>query len=229
MNTQKSYLNYLSLARLFAIYWVVLIQHNFAPFHPDWNWIGNGEYYTQFAPLQPFTDLISMLTMPLCFFISGFVTKNSGVLSRRNEWKLYMWKKMQRLLLPCCFFGIVLQSFMQGRVGIESLMGLHHLWFIFYLFIFSIIAWWTMRKCNLRYIVLSFIVASLSYLAAKVLNIGMLYSLSIYYIWFILGLVVSHYKKRIQPYIKYTPYIYFSSLFTFTGMQYFNINSCVGG
>ena len=41
---KKNHLDYLSFARVFAIYWVVLIQHNFAPFHPDWGWVDCSGY-----------------------------------------------------------------------------------------------------------------------------------------------------------------------------------------
>lgn len=64
---KKNHLDYLSFARVFAIYWVVLIQHNFAPFHPDWGWVDCSGYPSYFDQLSPFTQLITLLSMPLCF------------------------------------------------------------------------------------------------------------------------------------------------------------------
>ena len=45
MEKLKKYRADMALGRIFAIYWVVLIQHNFAPYHPDWAWVGNGQYF----------------------------------------------------------------------------------------------------------------------------------------------------------------------------------------
>lgn len=56
----------MALGRILAIYWVVLIQHNFAPYHPDWAWVGNGQYFI-FDRVLDFTSYITLLTMPLCF------------------------------------------------------------------------------------------------------------------------------------------------------------------
>lgn len=62
----KKYRADMALGRILAIYWVVLIQHNFAPYHPDWAWVGNGQYFI-FDRVLDFTSYITLLTMPLCF------------------------------------------------------------------------------------------------------------------------------------------------------------------
>ena len=71
-NSNKKHLTELSLAIIFAIYWVVLIQHNFAPYHESWGWVGHGEYYS-WVGLGFVTKYITIATMPLCFFISGYI------------------------------------------------------------------------------------------------------------------------------------------------------------
>ena len=56
----------MALGRILAIYWVVLIQHNFAPYHPDWAWVGNGQYF--------------IFDRVLDFYIIYYITDNAFML-----------------------------------------------------------------------------------------------------------------------------------------------------
>lgn len=208
MSTQNKYLNYLSSARLFAIYWVVLIQHNFAPFHPSWGWIGDGEIDV-YIPLKYLFRFVTYITMPLCFFVSGFLAHNTNSLVNRKKWKDYFWKRIVRLLFPCWIFGVICQLLMYGKVSVDAFTGIHHLWFIYFLFIISSLAWFTMRKNNYKYVGLSFLFAFILIVLSKIYCNYKLYELGIYFIWFILGYIISLYRDYIRAYICYIPIFYF--------------------
>ena len=109
MEKLKKYRADMALGRIFAIYWVVLIQHNFAPYHPDWAWVGNGQYFI-FDKVLDFTSYISLLTMPLCFFISGFILHKTGGLYRDNNFSFFCINKVKRLYVPCVLFSRVSSS-----------------------------------------------------------------------------------------------------------------------
>ena len=104
MEKIKKYRADMALGRILAIYWVVLIQHNFAPYHPDWAWVGNGQYFI-FDRVLDFTSYITLLTMPLCFFISGFILHKTGGLYKESNFLFFCINKVKRLYVPCVLFG----------------------------------------------------------------------------------------------------------------------------
>lgn len=89
MEKIKKYRADMALGRILAIYWVVLIQHNFAPYHPDWAWVGNGQHFI-FDRVLDFTSYITLLTMPLCFFISGFILHKTGGLYKESNFLFFV-------------------------------------------------------------------------------------------------------------------------------------------
>ncbi|MBV4178459.1 acyltransferase family protein [Segatella copri] len=226
---KKNHLDYLSFARVFAIYWVVLIQHNFAPFHPDWGWVDCSGYPSYFDQLSPFTQLITLLSMPLCFFISGFVTHYSGQLTKRSEWKQYIWKKCQRLLFPCWVFGVLCELAMYGKVSFDALFGIHHLWFVFYLFIISIVAWWTMSSTKMTYLLFSVFIAVGCMVISKYTPASKLWGIGYYYLWFQFGFLVSAFKDRISGYLRYIPVFYTGILAIYLLFTNYNLPLSGGG
>lgn len=128
---------YLSLIRIFCIYWVVLVQHNMTPFLPVWNFLPavNNESLLLFVPkFSSVVKYISLLTMPLCFFVSGMVLSITNGLNRNAcEFAL---NKVKRILLPCILFGIAFQVLREKSVNVSAFTGYFHLWFLWYLFIF---------------------------------------------------------------------------------------------
>ena len=135
----------MALGRIFAIYWVVLIQHNFAPYHPDWAWIGNGQYFI-FDRVLDFTSYITLLTMPLCFFISGFILHKTGGLYREGNFLFFCINKIKRLYVPCVLFGSIFELIYNGKISWQCLIGFKHLWFISYLFLYFIVSYFLLRN-----------------------------------------------------------------------------------
>ena len=128
---------YLSLIRIAAIYWVVLIGHNLAPFMPTWNLVPGADL-SMFDRVTPLTAFLSTITMPLCFFVSGYVLKISGGL--RRSFGNFMKSKIQRIAVPCVVFGVLLQLIMEHRVTAAGFLGYRHLWFLRHLFLFFVAA-----------------------------------------------------------------------------------------
>lgn len=131
---------YLTIIRLLAIYWVVLIQHNFAPFSCAWSWIGDGAFYSPFDKLTPYTSFITQLTMPACFCISGFLLDRTHGL-HRDAFLKFLQQKVSRIYLPCIVFGALFMLIKENTIGVEVLYGYQHMWFIFYLFLMYLTKW----------------------------------------------------------------------------------------
>lgn len=129
---------YLSLIRTAAIYWVVLVTHNLAPFRPVWWNPVPGADLSMFDCVTPLTAFLSAMTMPLCFFVSGYVLKISGGL--RRSFGTFMKSKIRRLAVPCVVFGVLLQLIMEHRVTAAGFLGYRHLWFLRHLFLFFVAA-----------------------------------------------------------------------------------------
>lgn len=142
----------MALGRILAIYWVVLIQHNFAPYHPDWAWVGNGQYFI-FDRVLDFTSYITLLTMPLCFFISGFILHKTGGLYKESNFLFFCINKVKRLYVPCVLFGSIFELIYNGKISWQCLIGFKHLWFISYLFLYFIVSYFLLRNMTILTIV----------------------------------------------------------------------------
>lgn len=200
-NSNKKHLTELSLARIFAIYWVVLIQHNFAPYHESWGWVGHGEYYS-WVGLGLVTKYITIATMPLCFFISGFILNYRETLEK-CEINKYVKTKVLRLLLPCILFGVLFEYLRTGSVTYHTFLGYSHLWFIFDLFIYFILALFVFRFKNPWIQLVVFIGALMLSYVSKILGIGSLENLFSYFLWFQIGFISCYFKDYIFNRVHY--------------------------
>lgn len=111
MKQQRIYLTDLSLARIFAIYWVVLVQHNFEIFRIGWVAQLSGDICIW--PYKNFTEItqyITMITMPICFFISGYILQNSQALIKQKAIE-FIQKKNQTFTHPMLYIRGLFQSF----------------------------------------------------------------------------------------------------------------------
>lgn len=180
-NTQ--FLNY---ARIFAIYWVVLIQHNFAPFSQAWSWIGNGENFP-FQSITVYTHYITIISMPLCFFISGYIYRLSP--PNRLTIKTFTQKKINRLLIPCLVFSILFELLQTGHITVRSMVGYQHLWFIWHLFMMFLISC-TLLQHSKNSSIISLIIVLLAFkYISTILDFGLGITFTTYYVWFLLGCI----------------------------------------
>ncbi len=155
---------YLSLIRIAAIYWVVLIAHNLAPFRPVWWNPVSGADLSMFDCVTPLTAYLSTMTMPLCFFVSGYVLKFSGGL--RRSFGNFMKSKIQRIAVPCVVFGVLLQLLMEHRVTAAGFLGYRHLWFLRHLFLFFVAAKLLVTKRTERFLPMAVAAACLAMMIA---------------------------------------------------------------
>ncbi len=139
----------------------ILLLHLFhcaMPFIAEWDWhIKNKE--TSYLLLE-YNYFISRWRMPILFFISGVGTI---IVVNQLSVKQYVWQRTKRLLVPLVFGMLAIvpaqvyferiykgahytsyfdfyPSIFTTGVYPEGNMSWHHLWFIAYLFVFSIIA-----------------------------------------------------------------------------------------
>ena len=193
---KKPLLTYLSIARIFAIYWVVLVQHNFAPFHKSWNWIGNGEFF--FNPISEVSQYITKITMPLCFFISGFILEYCKKIEKQS-FREFGLEKLKRLLIPCYVFSVFFCFLQTECLSYNILLGYKHLWFIFYLFIYFVLSFFLLKWKNFVWKVCLLCITIFSlYLSSNLLHSGFLWSITYYYIWFLLGFISSTWSNKIN-------------------------------
>lgn len=192
---------YLSVLRILAIYWVVLIQHNFAPFSSAWKWVGEGKYIYMFAPLFDYTKFITVLTMPLCFFISGYIMDYTGSVNKKS-FKDFIWGKLYRILFPCYLFGAFFMVICNaGTFSFKFLLGFQHMWYLFYLFIFFVIFAQPLRKAsNVRVIIILMAVLSMYY-TSNFIPSNTLHGLLYESIYFILGVSASRFSYLLE-YVK---------------------------
>lgn len=138
----------LSILRIIAIYWVVLWQHNFAPFSKAWGWVCGGVYSNTFGNVPLICNAMTHLTMPACFFVSGAVfslTKSSG----RKPLDFFE-KKTMRILIPCLLFGCLFQIIMEHQITLRDQMGGYkHMWFLWNLFCFMITTYAVMHRTKI--------------------------------------------------------------------------------
>lgn len=138
----------LSVLRIVAIYWVVLWQHNFAPFSKAWGWVCNGMYGDVWGTMPMFCNAITHLTMPACFFISGAVFTITK--SYEAQPITFVRKKIIRLLVPCLLFGSLFQLVMEHNITLIGQMGGYkHMWFLWNLFCFMLTTYAVMHRTKI--------------------------------------------------------------------------------
>lgn len=150
--------------RLYYVDWLrVLTVLSLIPFHAALTYINYGTVYikspitgTEAIPFMIIPTLLSDFFMTLLFFLSGFASYYSFQSRKASQ---YIKERTQKLLLPL-FFGTVLlcpiQAYMKGlfegfhgnfiqfipqffSYKIVYYLGYAHLWFLLYLFVFSLI------------------------------------------------------------------------------------------
>lgn len=136
----KQKIQYLDDARTLAILWVVLIQHNFAPYDSYFGWVPNGSYGLFNSTFLHLAGYFSCISMPLCFFVAGIVAFLSSTRMEDNySFISLMKKKAKRLLLPAILFGLVFQVLVEHSISYKAFIGYKHMWFIMDLFIISLV------------------------------------------------------------------------------------------
>ena len=201
MEKIKKYRADMALGRILAIYWVVLIQHNFAPYHPDWAWVGNGQYFI-FDRVLDFTSYITLLTMPLCFFISGFILHKTGGLYKESNFLFFCINKVKRLYVPCVLFGSIFELIYNGKISWQCLIGFKHLWFISYLFLYFIVSYFLLRNMTILKIVGVILGTLVLRTLLKHYDLPVL-GIMTYYIWFLLGILVAKKEYMFHKYDKF--------------------------
>lgn len=150
----KSRLFYLDWLRIMAIFGV-LVFHSGLAFSSEWDWhIKNQETS---ALIMEFNFWLSKFRMPLLFFISGCVT---FTMLRKQSGSTFVKSRFKRLFIPLLFGMLIIvppQIYMerltQGYKGSyldfyasvfnfepypAGSFSWHHLWFIFYLFLYNL-------------------------------------------------------------------------------------------
>jgi len=145
---------YLNILRIFAIYWVVLIQHNFSPFHKGqfWNWVDTHD--NLMFPIESKFSYITIFSMPLCFFISGYVASYTKTFYK-NDFKWMLNVKLKRLFIPCVVWGAFFCLVKEHTLNLKVFtIGYAHLWFVGYLFWFFVISGFIIKytKIDIRYV-----------------------------------------------------------------------------
>lgn len=154
MNTRRYDLDWLRVIAILLLHFF----HCAMPFVSEWDWhIKNAETSNLFLECNYF---LSRWRMPLLFFISGvgtvFVLNTLPV-------KAYIWQRTKRLFIPLVFGMLVIvppqvyiERIFKGKAYLsyfdfypsifntgvypDGNLSWHHLWFIAYLFVYSVIA-----------------------------------------------------------------------------------------
>jgi len=139
---------------------ILLLQlfHSAMPFVAEWDWHLKNKETSNL--MMECTLFLSRWRMPLLFFISGVGT---FIVLKHVPVKKFLWQRTKRLLLPLLFGMVVIvppqvyferiykgaqyTSFLDFYTSIftttvypEGNLSWHHLWFIAYLFVYSVIA-----------------------------------------------------------------------------------------
>lgn len=151
--SRQAYLDWLRIAAIMG----VLFFHSAMPFANGETWhINNTEKSELFAE---FNFWLSRFRMPLLFFISGAV---SYYMLKKYNGRYFISQRWKRLMIPLLFGMLVIvppqiylervnQGFtgsfwefyptiFEGKPYPEGNTSWHHLWFIFYLFIYDLIS-----------------------------------------------------------------------------------------
>lgn len=150
--------------RLYYVDWLrVLVVLSLIPFHAALTYTGSGDTYIyavvnniSVLPLILLVSVLSSFFMPLLFFLSGVASYHS--MQRRGE-KGFVDERFRKLLIPLMLGTLLLCPVQAYFKGLQSgfagnllqfipeffsekifyYMGYAHLWFLLYLFVFSMI------------------------------------------------------------------------------------------
>lgn len=192
----------LTYARILAIYWVVLWQHNFAPVSA-WGWI-NGTNYPIGGGNPLICSIFTSITMPMCFFVSG------AVFALTKPWEqdcmTFFRKKLQRILLPCMIFGCIFQLIKDHTLSITQIGGYAHMWFLWQLFICLTIAYVLQRiKTNFGGVLMLSLSLLIPFLP-DVFHMGVLKNWTAYMPHFSVGLLLYQWGFHQKTKLRYTTY-----------------------
>lgn len=200
INNENKETIFLSIARVFAIFWVILVQHNFAPYSKEWGWCElDNNIFNGFI----WTGIITPCTMPIVFCVAGFL-----FLYKKGDdalWNPFIKKKIIRLLIPCLVLGVVFSLIKEHRITLRVFYGYAHLWFIFDLFVIFIVAKF-LKHFTKYFITANFCVIFLGLLVGYESNINGIYVLATSYMFFFLGYCLCWKFDEISKY-KYIMYI----------------------
>jgi len=185
MNSTKDTF-FLSLARVFSILWVILIQHNFAPYSSDWGWVIGGSYDLFNASFRRFTSVFTPLSMPIVFCVAGFLFKYKH--EEEGEFLPFIMKKIRRLLIPCYVLGVLFALLKDHSLSIKVLYGYAHLWFIFDLFVIFFITKFVYCFFPNISVVIHCLIIICGMIVSVIMNTG--YGLVSSYLFFTLGYVL---------------------------------------
>lgn len=188
-------MTYLSLIRIAAIYWVVLISHNLAPFMPTWNLVPGADL-SMYDHVTPLTAFLTTMTMPLCFFVSGYVLKISGGL--RRSFGNFMKSKIQRIAVPCIVFGVLLQLIMEHRVTAAGFLGYWYLWSLRHLFLFFVATKLLITERTERFVPAAVAAVCLAVMTAAEFIDQIPTYMCCHLMFFLIGYVAAMYSPRIR-------------------------------
>lgn len=192
----KQKIQYLNDARTLAILWVVLIQHNFAPYGSHFGWVPNGSYELFSSDFLFITGYFTSISMPICFFIAGVVAclSTNAVNDSNGKFSLYQMfkKKTKRLLLPAIIFGIIFQFLIEHAISYKAFIGYMHFWFIIDLFLISLIFILINKKIGK---ILHIILTLVAVVIASLLS-NRLFNFCSGYFFYLVGYMVTAYYKR---------------------------------
>lgn len=144
----KEFLYEIAFCRPILIVLLVL-YHSFAIYTGVWE-MPNG-----IVPTRAYAwvaEVAYSFMLPMFFFISGYVWGwQRRVKGKEESFAALLIKKLQRLYMPCLFFGlfyIVIFDQNQGiwRILYTLISGAGHLWFLPVLFLCFAVSWWLLKE-----------------------------------------------------------------------------------
>ena len=222
-------LNHMNLLRVFGIS-IVVLRHTFAPFTNSWK---ISEFYDYNIIADFIGRYISTLSMPLFVFISGYIysyLRNS--LKKYGTYKIVVYKKAKRLLVPYLFFALIYNYFFLEFDSIQSYLshlwfGSGHLWFLLMMFIMFLL-FYPFEKYFKNNIVYGLVIAVGLYLLVlpmHYLNLNPIAHVFKYFIYFYLGYLFYSHSLKVLDFLKGKSFILFVIHFLlFTG-YFFTLKS----
>ena len=200
LDKMKQKIQYLNDARTLAILWVVLIQHNFAPYGSHFGWVPNGSYELFSSDFLFITGYFTCISMPICFFIAGVVAclSTNAVNDSNGKFSLYQMfkKKTKRLLLPAIIFGIIFQFLIEHAISYKAFIGYMHFWFVIDLFFISLIFLITNDKIGVKlHIIITLVFVILSSLVSN-----RLFNFSSGYFYYFWGWLITIYRGKLNKF-----------------------------
>lgn len=188
----KQKIQYLDDARTLAILWVVLVQHNFAPYGSHFGWVPNGSYELFNSDFLHISGFFTCMSMPICFFIAGIVAFLSIGRADDKSFVDVMKKKAKRLLLPAVLFGIIFQLIAVHTISYKAIIGYMHFWFIIDLFLISLIFLLLNKKIGKRH----HVILTLCAVIISSLMSNRLFNFCSGYFFYLIGYMITAYYKR---------------------------------